>query len=289
MDHATSPTPAAGTATERRSFTLIRPSRGLANIQITNLWRYRELLFFFIWRDVKVRYKQTAIGAAWAVIQPLFTVLLFSAVFGLFAKLPSDGAPYFLSTFAAFLSWNLFAGAVNRSGTSLVSSANLVSKVYFPRVLIPIAAVLGSVIDFVISLALLVVILIGMGRFPGLPFLTLPIWAALTLLLSAGVGIGLSALNVRYRDITYALGFLLQLWMYASPIAYSASIVPERWRFFYQLNPMVAVVQGFRWALLGDAGSFGIPWVSAVVITLALLASALAYFASVERKFADLI
>lgn len=261
----------------------------MVGLDLRDLWHYRELLFFFVWRDLKIRYKQTALGAAWAIIQPIATVLLFSIIFGYFAKLPSDGVPYAVYSYAALLPWNLFSGAINRSGTSLVASSNLISKVYFPRVLIPLSAALGAAVDFAISLVVFFVLLV-VYRQPLLPsLLTIPFWAAWVLLLGLAVGLGLSALNVKYRDVTYLIGFLLQLWMYASPIAYSGSVVPERWRLLYSLNPLVGFVQGFRWATFGTAGDLGIPWIPAVALTLAVFAASLTYFTAVERSFADII
>lgn len=268
---------------------VIRPERGLIGRELQDLWQFRELLVFFIWRDLKIRYKQTALGAAWAIIQPVTTVLLFSVIFGHFAGLPSDGVPYVVYAYAALLPWNLFSGAINRSGTSLVSSSNLISKVYFPRLLVPLSAALGAAVDFAISFGVFIVLLIAYKQ-PLLPsLLTFPFWAMWILILGLSVGLGLSALNVRYRDVTYLIGFMLQLWMYASPIAYSGSVVPERWRALYSLNPLVGMVQGFRWASFGTAGELGIPWIPAVTITLILFVASLAYFRAVERSFADII
>lgn len=258
-------------------------------LDFRSLWPYRELLYFLLWRDLKVRYKQTALGAAWAVLQPLFTVALFAIVFGGFAHLPADGPSYFVFSYCALLPWSLFAAAVNRSGGSLVGSANLVSKVYFPRIVLPLSAAASSLVDFAIAFALLI---------PLLPILHCPIHASLilvpfiaaaVLVLGVAVGLGLSALNVRFRDVSYLLTFLLQLWMYASPVAYSASIVPHRWRWLYALNPMVAPIQATRWAVLGTAGAVGVPWVPSLIITALLLVVGCCYFQSAERSFADTI
>jgi len=275
--------------TVSRSITKIKPQRGWTGLDLEAIWTYRELLYFLVWRDLKVRYKQTVLGASWAVIQPVFTVLIFSVVFGAFAKLPSDGVPYYLNTYCALLPWSLFAGAVNRSGTSLVSSSNLISKVYFPRLLVPLSAVMGALVDFAISLAVFLLMLAFHRINPGWALLTVPIWTLMVLMLGLAIGLALSALNVRYRDVSYLLNFLLQIWMYASPVAYAVKIVPAKWLALYQLNPMVGLIQGFRWALLGNQSEVGMAWISSALITLFLLAAALIYFRRVERYFADII
>jgi len=269
--------------------TFIRPNSAWSVVDLKALWEYRELLYFLVWRDLKVRYKQTALGVAWAVVQPVATVFLFSVVFGSFAGLPSDGIPYPVYAFSALLPWMLLAGAINRSGTSLVASANLVSKVYFPRIIVPLAGALGAFVDFLISLVVLFVIMAAYGQHVGWSLLTLPLWSALVLLLGMAIGTMLSALNVRFRDVSYLLGFLLQAWMYASPVAYSPKIVPEHLRWLYNLNPMVGLIQGSRWALLGTAGDYGVPWQPACVCVAVLLVVAAIYFHSVERAFADII
>ncbi len=268
---------------------VIRARRGWAGLDFAALWSYRELLMFLVWRDLKVRYKQTALGAAWALLQPLFSIVLFSVIFGTFARLPSDGVPYPILTCAALLPWTLFQGVVGRSGSSLVSSTQLVSKVYFPRVIVPLAAGLASVVDFLLSFLVLVGIIIWY-RFPlGIALVTLPLWSLLALTAGLSVGMGLAALNVRFRDVGFVIPFLLQVWQYASPVAYSASIVPAKWAFWYQLNPMVGAIQGFRWAIVGVTGPIGVPWVAAMVVTLVLFCLSLFYFRQVERSFADLI
>jgi lipopolysaccharide transport system permease protein len=269
--------------------TVIRPQTGWIGLDLPGLWQYRELLYFLLWRDLKVRYKQTVLGAAWAVIQPVCTVILFTVIFGSFAKLPSDGVPYPVYAYCALLPWNLFSGSINRSGGSLVASANLISKVYFPRLIVPMSAALGALVDFLISFCVLLVLMLVYGMTPGVAILTVPVWTALAALLGLAVGLGLSALNVKYRDVSYLMGFMLQIWMYASPVVYSASIVPERFRWIYALNPMAGIIQGFRWAITGVTGEMGIPWIPAVVVTIALLTAALVYFRQVERRFADIV
>lgn len=278
-------------ALERRTLpvTKIRPHKGWTPLDLRAIWDYRELLYFLLWRDLKVRYKQTVIGAGWAIIQPVLTVLIFTIVFGAFAHLPSDGVPYVINTYCGLLPWSLFAGAVNRSGTSLVTSSNLISKVYFPRILVPLSAVLGALVDFGISFAIFLVLLAFHGIGLSASVLLLPVWTLLVVLLGLAIGLILSALNVRYRDVSYLIGFLLQIWMYLSPVAYSTRLVPEKWRALYQLNPMVGLIQGFRWSLIGSHSVVGIAWVPAVCWTVLLLVIALTYFRRMERFFADII
>lgn len=254
-----------------------------------SLWEYRELLWFLVWRDVSIRYKQAVLGVGWAVIQPLMTMVVFTVVFGRLAQLPSDGLPYPVFTFAALLPWQLFAGALQRAGTSVVGSANLVTKVYFPRLLIPASSVLSGLVDYGISL----LVLFGMVawyRIPLTPAVVaiLPL-TLLTLLTALSVGVWFAALNVEYRDVGHIVPFIVQLWMYASPVAYSANMIPEgALRVVYGLNPMAGVIQGFRWALLGAAPPSDLLWVAALVV-LVIGVSGVAYFRKMERTFADVI
>jgi lipopolysaccharide transport system permease protein len=267
---------------------MIEPQRGWTSLELGELWRYRELLFLLTWRDIKVRYAQTVLGAAWAVLQPLLTMLIFSVIFGQLAKLPSDGFPYPIFTFAALLPWQVFAFSLTNSSSSLVNSENLISKVYFPRLIIPIASVLPSLVDFAISF----LVLAGMMIFYQIPLsprlLSLPFFLALAVASALAVGLWLSALNVQYRDIRYVIPFLTLFWQYATPVAYSASLIPEKWRLLYGLNPMTGVVEGFRWALLGSGQVSGLLWVSTTIIVLLFL-SGLAYFKRMEATFADVI
>ncbi len=267
---------------------VIEPARGWQAVELRDLWRYRELLYFLTWRDVKVRYKQTFLGAAWAILQPLLTMVIFSVIFGQLAKLPSDGIPYPIFTFTALLPWQLFAFALTNSSNSLVGSQNLVSKVYFPRLVIPIASVLPGLVDFAISF----VVLLGMMLYFQIPLtaraLVLPLFLLLALGTALGVGLWLSALNVEYRDIRYVVPFLTLFWQYATPVAYSSSLIPEKWRLLYGLNPMTGVVEGFRWALLGSGDVGEMLWVS-VLIILVLLVTGLLYFKRMEATFADVI
>jgi lipopolysaccharide transport system permease protein len=271
------------------STVLIQPSKGLFHLDLNVIWYYRELLYFLIWRDVKVRYKQTVIGAGWAILQPLMTMVIFSVVFGSFARIPSDGLPYPIFTFAALLPWIFFAQAIGRSGISLVGSANLISKIYFPRLIIPLSAAVAPLVDLAFAFVILLGMMAWFGVAPTWGVLALPLFLLLALVTALAAGLWLSALNVRYRDIGYTIPFLIQIWMYASPVAYPVSIVPERWRLLYSLNPMAGVIEGFRWALLGTGSlDIGVMVVSAVVVIMLLL-SGLVYFRIAERTFADVV
>jgi lipopolysaccharide transport system permease protein len=266
----------------------IEPRHHWASLELRDLWRYRELLFLLTWRDIKVRYAQTVLGIAWAIIQPLLIMVIFSVIFGQLANLPSDGIPYPIFTYTALLPWQLFAFSLTNSSQSLVGSQNLVSKVYFPRLVIPIASVLPSLVDFAFSF----LVLIGMMFYYDIPItpriITLPIFLLLAVASALAVGLWLSALNVQYRDIRYIVPFLTVLWQYATPVAYSASLIPEKWRLLYGLNPMTGVVEGFRWALLGSGQVDGMIWVS-VGIIFVILISGLVYFKRMEDTFADVI
>jgi lipopolysaccharide transport system permease protein len=267
----------------------IEPSRGWVSLKLGELWEYRELVYFLIWRDVKVRYKQTALGAAWAIVQPLFTMLVFSLFFGRLAKMPSDGIPYPIFAYAALVPWSLFAQGLNQSSDSLVSSANLLRKVYFPRLAIPIATIVAGMVDFSIASAMLLCLMLYFGIVPTINVLWLPLFLLLTLSTSLGVGLWLSSLNVRFRDVRYVVPFLIQFWMFATPIAYPSSLLAEPWRTLYGLNPMAGVVEGFRWALLGTKTAPGpIVFVSAAASVLILLGGAF-YFRRMEKTFADVV
>src|SRR5437868_5222543 len=247
--------------------TVIRPSSGWFGIGFRDLWAYRELLFFLTWRDIKVRYKQTVLGAAWAIIQPFFGMVVFTIFFGRLAKVPSDGIPYPLFCYAALLPWQLFAYALTESSNSVVTNERLITKVYFPRLVIPISAVLAGLVDFVIAFGVLLVMMAYYGVRPGWAVLALPLFVLFAVATALGAGLWLSAMNVRYRDVRYTLPFITQLWLFASPVAYSSSLVPERWRPLHGLNPMAGVVEGFRWALLGRTAPPGMMvLVSGVVV-----------------------
>jgi homopolymeric O-antigen transport system permease protein len=276
-------------STKEDSAIIIQPGSGLFHLDLKAIWHYRELLYFLIWRDVKVRYKQTAIGAGWAIFQPLMTMLIFTVVFGNFAKIPSDNLPYPIFAYTALLPWTNFAQAIGRSGVSLVGSANLISKVYFPRLIIPLSAAVAPLADFAIAFGILLAMMAWFGIAPTWGVLALPLFLLLALATALAVGLWLSALDVRYRDVGYTIPFVVQIWMYASPVAYPVSLVPERWRLLYSLNPMAGVIEGFRWALLGKGNpDFGVMTASAVVV-MALLLGGIVYFKQMERTFADVV
>jgi lipopolysaccharide transport system permease protein len=266
----------------------IEPPRGWAAVQLRELWEYRELLGFLVWRDIKVRYKQTTLGAAWAIIQPFFTMVVFSIFFGSLAKVPSDGIPYPVFAYAALLPWQLFAHALGESSNSLVANQNLITKVYFPRLVVPIAAVLAGLVDFAIAFVVLLGLMFYYGIAPSAAVLLLPLFVLLAVATALAVGLWLSALNVQYRDVRYTIPFLTQFWMFATPVAYPSSLVPEQWRALYGLNPLAGVVEGFRWALLGTDPPGPLLLVS-VVTVVALLVGGLMYFQKMEATFADIV
>lgn len=267
----------------------IRPATGWPSVGLKELWQYRELLYFLAWRDIKVRYKQTALGIGWAIIQPFFIMLVFSIFFGHLAKVPSDGIPYPLFVYCALVPWNLFAHSLTESSSSLVANERLITKIYFPRLIVPISAVLAGLVDFAISFIVLVAMMIYYGVAPGVMALSLPLFVLLAVMTALGAGLWLSALNVRYRDVRYVLTFLTQLWLFATPVAYPSSLVPEPWRAVYGLNPMAGVVEGFRWALLGKAGRPGSLLVVSILVAILMLVSGLFYFRRMEATFADVI
>jgi lipopolysaccharide transport system permease protein len=270
--------------------TMIKPSRGWVALNLKDLWKYRELVYFLIWRDIKVRYKQAALGVAWAIIQPILTMVIFSVIFGKFGKLPTDNSiPYPLFTFAALLPWQLFANALQRSGTSLVGSAHLITKIYFPRLVIPISAVVGGIVDFGISFIILIGMMIYYKVYPTWNILWIIPFTILTLITALAVGLWLSAMNVRYRDVQQMIPFLIQAWMFASPVAYSAKMITDRaWQLIYGLNPLAGIIQGFRWSLLGGTPPGELMWISATVM-VTLLISGLYYFRRMEKTFADTV
>jgi lipopolysaccharide transport system permease protein len=268
---------------------IIEPQKGWAPLALGELWKFRELLFFLTWRDIKVRYKQTALGAAWAILQPVLTMILFSVIFGGLAKLPSEGIPYPIFTFTALLPWQLFAFSLSQSSNSLVGSQNLISKVYFPRLVVPFSSVLAGVVDFGIAFVVLIVLMIYYGISLTPAALLLPLFLILTLASAMAVGLWLSALNVKYRDVRYVVPFLTQFWMYATPIAYSSSIIPEKWRWLYSLNPMTGVVEGFRWVILGKSSLDVISLCISAGMVIMLLVGGLYYFKRMEASFADVI
>jgi lipopolysaccharide transport system permease protein len=253
------------------------------------LWEYRELLYFLTWRDIKVRYKQTVLGAAWAIIQPFFTMIVFSLFFGQLAKIPSDGIPYPIFSYAALVPWTFFAHGLHQSSNSLVSSANLIKKVYFPRLAIPVSMVCSGVVDFVLAFLVLLGMMLYYGRVPTIHVLWLPLLLLLALVTSLGAGLWLSAMNVQFRDVRYTLPFLTQFWLFATPIAYPSSLLSEPWYTLYGLNPMVGVVEGFRWALLGVDTTPGPMLLASSLAALGLLVSGAYYFRRMEKIFADVV
>jgi lipopolysaccharide transport system permease protein len=268
----------------------IKPSKGLAALNLRDLWVYRELVFFMVWRDIKVRYKQTLLGMAWAVIQPVMTMLVFTFLFGKVAKLPTDGIPYPVFSFTALLPWGLFVTALNQGSRSLVAHNNMVTKIYFPRLILPMSAVFAGLVDFAIAFVILFGLLIYYQVTPAWHLLwTLPLFLLLGVVTALGVALWLSAINVQYRDVNQALPFLTQFWLFITPVAYSSSVISDKWQLLYSLNPMAGVVNGFRWALLGSGnGPDAALWVS-VAISVLILVSGLFYFRSMEKTFADTI
>jgi lipopolysaccharide transport system permease protein len=272
---------------------VIEPTRGWASLQLHAVWEYRELLYFLVWRDLKVRYKQTILGATWIVLQPVVSMVVFSLLFGTLLKVPSGGVPYPIFAYAALLPWNYFASSLNRSSTSLVGSAHLITKVYFPRLIIPISGVLSGLVDFAIAFLVLAGLMIFYHIAPTPAAALLPAFLLLAMLTALGFGLWLSALNVRFRDVNYLVPFLVQVWMYLTPVIYGSTLIPERFRFLLALNPMTGVVEGFRWALLGhhlaEAQPPGPLFAISIAISLLVLASGAIFFRSTERTFADIV
>jgi lipopolysaccharide transport system permease protein len=267
----------------------IRPPEGWTSPGLKEIWEYRELLYFLTWRDIKVRYKQTVLGAAWAVIQPFFMMVVFSLFFGRLAHVPSDGIPYPVFVYCALLPWQLFAHALTESSNSLVANERLITKVYFPRLCVPISAVLGGLIDFAIAFVILLLMMAYYGIRPTWAIVMLPGFILLAIATALGVGLWLSALNVQYRDVRYTITFLIQFWLLATPVAYPSSLIPVRWRPLYGLNPMAGVIEGFRWALLGKAEGPGALLAVSVVAVILILVGGLYYFRRMEAQFADVV
>ncbi len=268
---------------------VIKPSRGLFHLDLAAVWEYRELLYFLVWRDVKVRYKQTVLGATWAILQPLMTMAIFTVIFSYFAKIPSDGLPYPVFAYAALLPWNYFSQAMNRSSNSLVGNAQLITKVYFPRFMIPLASTVTPAVDLAVSFIPLLGLMFWFGITPTRGVLALPFFFLLSMLTALSFGLWLSPIHARYHDVGYVTPFLTQFWMYASPVVYPVSLVPERWRWLYILNPMAGVIEGFRWALLGKVRpDFQVMAIGASII-LVLFFGGIVFFRRMERTFADVV
>lgn len=267
----------------------IRPSRGWRHLNLQELWEYRELLYFLSWRDIKVRYKQTALGAAWAIIQPFMTMVVFSLFFGKLAKMPSDGIPYPLFAFAALVPWTFFANGLAQSSNSLVQNSSMLQKIYFPRLIMPISTIVSGAVDFVVAFVVLILMMGYYGIAPTANIVWIPFLLLLEVVAALGIGLWLSALNVRFRDVRYVVPFLTQFWLFATPIAYPSSLLAEPWRTVYGVNPMVGVVEGFRWALLGTETAPGPMVVVSALASLALLTTGLYYFRRMEKTFADTV
>jgi lipopolysaccharide transport system permease protein len=267
----------------------IEPRKGVFDLELKSIWAYRELLYFLVWRDIKIRYKQTAIGIAWALVQPLVTMLVFTVIFSKFAKIDSEGIPYPVFAYTGLLPWNYFAGSLARSINSVAGNTYLISKVYFPRLFLPFAGTVSGVVDIAASFIFLVALMFWYGISPTSGIVLLPVFLLLAMTTALAIGLWLCALNVTYRDVGHMVPFLTQIWMFASPIAYPVSAVPERWQLLYGLNPMVSVIEGFRWALLGKAPpDFGVMAVSALGVMVCLVLGVF-FFKRMERTFADVI
>ena len=267
----------------------IEARQGWVSLKLREVWEYRELLFFLTWRNIQVRYKQTALGVTWAIIQPLFTMAVFSLFFGRLAKVPSDGIPYPIFAFAALVPWTFFSNGLSQSSNSLVGNSNLIKKVYFPRLTIPVSTVLSGVVDFMLAFVMVLGMMFYYRIVPTANVLWIPLLLLLALVTSLGVGLWLSALNVQYRDVQHAVPFLTQFWMFSTPIAYPSSLLSEPWRTIYGLNPMVGVVEGFRWALLGTQPAPGAILVASSLVAVLVLVGGAFYFRRMEKTFADVI
>ena len=275
--------------TDNMHRTRIKSTEGWVSLKLDEFWAYRELLYFFVWRDIKVRYKQTVLGASWAIIQPLFTMVIFSLFFGKLAQVPSDGLPYPLFSYTALVPWAFFANALTQASNSLVVGSSMLKKVYFPRMIMPTATVLAGVVDFTLAFIVLLGMMLFYGFAPTINVIWLPFFLLLALVTSLGVGLWLSVMNVQFRDVRYIIPFLTQAWLFLTPIAYPSSLIPEPWRILYGINPMAGVVEGFRWALLGTDTAPGPMIIVSSVAALALLISGAFYFRRMEKIFADVV
>jgi lipopolysaccharide transport system permease protein len=277
------------TAQHDEEIIFIKPTKGWGSLNLRELWLYRELIYFLTWRDLKVRYKQTVLGAGWAILQPVLSMIVFSIFFGSLLNVPSEGVPYPIFSYAALLPWGVFAKALNDTGRSLVSNRAMLTKIYFPRMVIPLASVFSSLADFLIAFIVMLGLMLYYRIAPTSNIWTLPFFLLLAVITALGVGLWLSAMNVLYRDIGYMIPYITQLWFYLTPIVYSSGEVPEEWRFFYALNPMVGVVEGFRWALLGTADAPDPMIAVSATISVVIFISGMFYFRRMERTFADMV
>jgi len=276
-------------AEDDRPTVIHAPRSGWIGPNARELWHYRELLYFLMWRDIKVRYKQTVIGAAWAILQPLLTMIVFSVVFGHFLDVPSDGIPYPVFAYAGLLPWTFFSTALARAGGSLVYDANLLSKVYFPRLIVPAAAIMALLVDFAIAFSILIGLMLAYDVSPGFALLALPLFTLLAIATTLGAGLWLAALNVKFRDVGYVVPFLTQFWLFITPVLYPSTVVPEQWRGLLGLNPMAGVVEGFRWALTGDGDVSTTLIAVSISVALFLVVTGIAYFRRMEDQFADIV
>jgi lipopolysaccharide transport system permease protein len=267
----------------------VEATKGWGSLKLDELWRYQDLIYFMLWREIKGRYTQMALGPLWLVIQPLFAILLNTIVFGVVAKMPSDGLPYPLFNYSAVLPWQFFSGALGRSAGSLVNNQNLITKVYFPRLVMPIVGTFSGIFDFMVAFGLLLIMMLIYQVMPSIAILTTPLFLLLGAMTAMGVGLWLAALQARFRDVGFMLGYLIQAWMYATPVVYSSTVVSERWQFWYRLNPMTTVVEGFRWALLGSGSVQWLPALLSVLLVLVLLVSGTYVFRRTERTIVDIV
>jgi len=275
--------------TEGKPLLRIQPTRGWTSLKLREVWEHRDLASIFIWRDIKVRYRQTVIGALWAIIQPFLTMVIFSIFFGRLAGIPSDDVPYPIFSFAALVPWTFFANSINQASNSLVNNSEMIKKIYFPRLTMPIASVLGGLVDFVLAFIILLLMMLYYGFVPTINILWFPFFALLAMMTALGVSLWLAAMNVQFRDVRYMVPFIIQAWLFATPVAYPSSLLSEPWHTIYGLNPMVGVVEGFRWALLGTGTGPGPMVFVSFFVALALLISGVYYFRRVEKIFADVI
>lgn len=278
------------TASTTNEVVVIKPAKGLVGLNLKEVWRYRELIYFFTWRDIKVRYKQSILGILWAILQPLLSMVVFTIFFGGLAKVPSDGLPYPIFSYTALVPWTFFAAALNTTARSMVSSGNMISKIYFPRIIVPLASIMANLVDFLIAFVILIGMMFFYHIFPTINLIWLPLLLLLAIMIAMGVGLWFSALVVMYRDFGYVVGYLATFWQYVSPVIYSASLVPAKWRLLYSLNPMTGVIEGFRWALLGTNISITpLMFAISALISVVIFVSGLFYFRRMERIFADMI
>ena len=277
------------TELNKENITRIQATRGWGSLNLDELWEYRDLIYFLMWREINGRYKQMAFGSLWLVLQPFYTIILNTLVFGVLAKLPSDGLPFPLFNYAAVLPWTFFAGALNRTAGSISSNQGLISKVYFPRLVVPIVATLSGLLDFFVSFGLFLVMMLYFGFTPGIKILTVPLFFGLATITALGIGLCLASLQAWFRDVGFMLGYILQAWLYLTPVVYSSSVVPEQWRFLYFLNPMTTVVEGFRWALLGSKGLSWLPASLSIIGSIMVLWIGAYLFRRTERTIVDIV